>query len=71
MKKNKIKTLCLGFLLSLSTSLSPCITSYGLGGDVELCIEDNEHETPYFLYDESDENSPWMELFHEGEDYEA
>ena len=72
MEKNKIKALCLGFLLSLSTPLSPCTTSYGLGGDVELCIEDtNEDGMPYFLYGEENENDAWMELFQEGEDYEV
>ena len=70
MEKNKIKVLCLGLLLSLSTLISPCTTSYGLGGDVELCIEDNEHETPYFLYGEENENDTWMQLFHEGEEIE-
>ena len=68
MEKNKIKMLCLGFLLSLSTVSNPCITSYGLGGDVELCIEDHEKETPYFLYSEDYENDGWMQLFHEGEE---
>ncbi len=71
MEKNKIKVLCLGLLLSLSTVISPCITSYGLGGDVELCVEENENETPYFLYGEDDGNSVWMEIFCEGEEYEA
>ena len=70
MEKNKIKVLCLGLLLSLSTLISPCTTSYGLGGDVELCIEDNEHEVPYFLYGEENENDVWMQLFHEGEEIE-
>ncbi len=67
MEKNKIKALCLGLLLSLSTPISPCTTSYGLGGDVELCIED-EQETPYFLYSEDYENDGWMQLFHEGDE---
>ncbi len=73
MEKNKIKALCLGLLLSLSTFISPCITSYGTGGDVELCIsygtggdvelciEDNENEVSYFLDDEDNEDL-WMEL---------
>ena len=72
MEKNKIKVLYLSVLLCLSTLMHPCITSYGLGGEVELCIEDNEHATPYFLYDEKDnENDAWMQLFLEGEDYEV
>ncbi len=66
MEKNKIKALCFGLLLSLSTVISPCTTSYGLGGDVELCIEENETETPFFVY--NDENNIWMELFHEKEE---
>jgi|GEM_PF-4055297 len=71
MEKNKIKGLCLIFLLSLSTQISSCTTSYGVGGEIQLCIDDNEDETPYSLYDEENENDAWMELFHEGEDYEV
>ncbi len=71
MEKNKIKGLCLGLLLSLSTLISPCTTSYGLGGDVELCIEDNEQEVPCFLYGEDNENDMWMQIFHEGEECEV
>lgn len=68
MEKNKVKALCVSFLLTLSTTLTPCITSYGLGGDsVELCIEDNKPETHFSLYDEN-EDTTWMELFQEGEE---
>jgi hypothetical protein len=71
MEKNKVKILVLGLLLSLPALNNPCTTSYGLGGEVELCIENNDPETPFFLYDQN-ENDTWIELFHEGEleDYE-
>ena len=70
MENNKIKAVYLGLLLSLSSLISPCTTSYGLGGEVELCIEDDTQTTPYFLYDGS-ENDGWMGLFYEGEEYEV
>jgi len=68
MEKNKVKVLYFGLLLTFSTFINPCITSYGLGGDsVELCIQDNETDSPFSLYFEG-KNNAWMELFHEGEE---